>query len=112
MYADWDLGNNKTISIGSQCSNGKFVNYGPTISTIQSNDLLGIAIEVDRVRWFHNGVRLRVCHFMFINLEDSRTFCSIYHMGDEYRPSMCSGYIPRHETCTSNKLDFPPWESC
>ena len=62
--------------------------------------------------WYHNGVRLRICPFMFINLKDSRTFCSIYHMGDEYRPSMCSGYIPRHETCTSNKLDIPPWESC
>lgn len=61
--------------------------------------------------WYHNGVRLRICPFMFINLRDSRPFCSIYSMGDDHRPPVCSKYVPRHETCTAEKLKIDPWES-
>ena len=49
--------------------------------------------------WYHNGVRLRICPFMFINRNDSRTFCSIYHMGDDFRPPVCTDFHPRHVTC-------------
>ena len=49
--------------------------------------------------WYHNGIRLRICPFMFINLNDSRSFCSIYPMGDNFRPPACSSCNPRHETC-------------
>ena len=61
--------------------------------------------------WFYNDIRLRICPFMFTNRRDSRNFCSIYHMGDDYRPPVCSKYVPRHETCTSKFPDLDPWES-
>jgi hypothetical protein len=62
--------------------------------------------------WFHNGIRLRICPFLLMNLTDHKPFCSIYHTGDDYRPFACSGYVPRHETCTVNTLEIIPWESC
>jgi len=61
--------------------------------------------------WYHNGVRLMICPFMFINRVDHKPFCAIYFMGDCYRPSVCSRYIPRHETCTSTAPEMEPWES-
>ena len=60
--------------------------------------------------WYHNGVRLRMCPFMFINLRDFRPFCSIYHMGDDLRPPVCSGFIPKHETCGQHRWLIEPWE--
>ena len=60
--------------------------------------------------WYHNGVRLRMCPFMFINLKDNRPFCSIYHMGDDLRPPVCSGFIPRHESCGQPRSAIEPWE--
>lgn len=62
--------------------------------------------------WYFNGVRLRMCPLMFTNRKDLRTFCSIYAMGDDLRPSACSRYIPRHETCTQRPSAIEPWESC
>lgn len=61
--------------------------------------------------WYHNGVRLRICPFLFLNLADSRPICSIYHMGDDLRPPVCSKYVPLHETCTAKQIDPEPWES-
>jgi hypothetical protein len=61
--------------------------------------------------WYNNGTRLRICPFMIVNLTDGKPFCSIYHMGDDHRPPVCSKYVPRHETCTAEKLDIEPWES-
>ena len=61
--------------------------------------------------WYYGGVRLNICPFMLINLNDSKPFCSIYHMGDEYRPSVCAKYVPRHETCTLNPPKIEPWEN-
>lgn len=61
--------------------------------------------------WYSNGIRLRICPFMLINLEDSRPFCAIYHLGEDQRPSVCSRYVPRHETCTATQLSLEPWES-
>ncbi len=61
--------------------------------------------------WYHNGIRLRICPFMFVNRNDSRPFCSIYHMGDDFRPPACSGYLPRHKTCNASSLEIEPWES-
>ena len=61
--------------------------------------------------WYYNGVRLKICPFMFINLNDSKPFCSIYSMGDEYRPSVCSNYVPWHEDCTSKQIELEPWEN-
>jgi len=49
--------------------------------------------------WYHNDVHLRICPFVFINRYDSRPFCSIYHMGAQYRPPICSSFHPRHESC-------------
>jgi hypothetical protein len=60
--------------------------------------------------WYHNGVRLMICPFMFINRKDHRPFCAIYPMGNEFRPSVCSKYIPRHEACTSRPTEIEPWE--
>ena len=60
--------------------------------------------------WYYRGVRMKMCPFMLINLNDSKPFCAIYHMGDEYRPSVCSNYVPRHEACTSKQMEFEPWE--
>lgn len=61
--------------------------------------------------WYHGGVRLRMCPFMFINGNDSRPFCALYHMGDSFRPSVCSRYVPRHGTCTTREFRPEPWES-
>lgn len=55
QFADWDIGNNKSFSLAGLSSNGKYVKYGPTLNGVNSNDVLGIAIESDRVRWFYNG---------------------------------------------------------
>jgi len=49
--------------------------------------------------WYYNGIRLRLCPFLFINRNDSMPFCSIYHMGDDFRPPVCSDFHPRHVTC-------------
>jgi hypothetical protein len=51
--------------------------------------------------WYHNGVCLRICPFLLANRNDSRMFCSIYHMGNDLRPPVCSGFHPRHATCRS-----------
>jgi hypothetical protein len=61
--------------------------------------------------WYHNGIRLRICPFMLINLWDLKPFCSIYHMGNDFRPSECSGYLPRHETCMAEGPTIEAWES-
>jgi len=61
--------------------------------------------------WYYNGVRLRICPFMLINLWDLKPFCSIYHMGDDFRPSACSGYLPRHETCSVERITVEAWEN-
>jgi hypothetical protein len=61
--------------------------------------------------WFHEGIRLRMCPFLIINRNDSRPACSIYHMGDDFRPPVCCGFKPRHETCTSSRQELEPWES-
>ena len=61
--------------------------------------------------WYNYGVRLRICPFMLINRNDSRAFCSIYHMGDDFRPPVCVNYIPRHETCTAKRVMVEAWET-
>jgi len=62
--------------------------------------------------WYHDGVRLRICPFMLINRNDHRPFCTIYGMGENFRPPTCSKYIPRHPSCTSRLMEIEPWESC
>jgi hypothetical protein len=61
--------------------------------------------------WYHDGIRLRMCPFMFTNRIDQRPFCSIYRMGEKFRPPACSRYIPRHETCIQRKVAVQSWES-
>jgi len=45
--------------------------------------------------WYHRDVRLRICPLLFRNIRDGKTFCSIYHLGDDYRPPACV----RHRAC-------------
>ena len=61
--------------------------------------------------WYQGEVRLKMCPFLLINLRDGRPFCSIYHMGDDLRPSTCSNFKPRHEKCRNGPLEVQPWES-
>ncbi len=45
--------------------------------------------------WYHGDVRLRICPLLFRNTMDGKTFCSIHHLGDDFRPPMCV----RHRAC-------------
>lgn len=62
--------------------------------------------------WFSKGTRLRICPFMLLNRIDLRAFCSVYGTGVDLRPSECSKYKPRHETCTGKQIELEPWKSC
>jgi hypothetical protein len=42
--------------------------------------------------WYHGDVRLRICPLLFRNVRDGRTFCSIHHLGDRFRPPACVRY--------------------
>jgi hypothetical protein len=58
--------------------------------------------------WYNKGQRLRMCPFLLINLHDSRPFCSIHHMGREYRPGTCSRFPPNPPLCqTGNFVPVP-----
>ena len=45
--------------------------------------------------WYYQGVRLRICPLLFRSARDGKTFCSIHHLGDHFRPPVCV----RHRTC-------------
>ena len=58
--------------------------------------------------WFNNGVRLRMCPFLLMNRNDSKPFCSIHHLGREFRPRACSRFPPNPPTCqTGNFVPVP-----
>ena len=58
--------------------------------------------------WYNRGQRLRMCPFLLINLQDARPFCSIHHMGREYRPSTCYRFPPNPPLCqTGNFVPVP-----
>ena len=58
--------------------------------------------------WFNNSVRLRMCPFLLMNRNDSKPFCSIHHMGREFRPRACSRFPPNPPTCqTGNFVPVP-----
>jgi hypothetical protein len=58
--------------------------------------------------WFHNGVRLRMCPFLMMNLNDGLPFCCIHHMGKRHRPGACSRFQPDPPACqTGNFVPVP-----
>jgi hypothetical protein len=57
QYADWDLGRNGNLAFFGQACDGKYVQYGPSLASLASNDLLAVAIENGRVTWFRNNVQ-------------------------------------------------------
>lgn len=56
--------------------------------------------------WYNNGERLRMCPFLLMNRIDSMPFCSIHHLGREFRPRACSRFPPNPPTCQTG--DFVP----
>lgn len=58
--------------------------------------------------WYNNGERLRMCPFLLMNRLDSRPFCSIHHLGREFRPRACSRFPPNPPVCqTGNFVPVP-----
>lgn len=58
--------------------------------------------------WFHNGTRLRLCPFMFVNRLDRQPFCALHHLGDENRPPACSRFQPNPPVCQSASIVLAP----
>ncbi len=56
-YADWDLGRNSVLNLAGQSCNGAHVGYGPGYTSVASNDVLAVAVEVGRVTWYRNGTQ-------------------------------------------------------
>jgi len=57
-FADWDLGKNGATTLAGISCNGYHFKYGTTLASVSSNDVTAIAIENDKVTWFHNGAKV------------------------------------------------------
>ena len=57
QYADWDLGRNSGVAFAGQSCDSKYVQYGPSLASLASNDLLAVAFENGRITWFRNNVQ-------------------------------------------------------
>jgi len=52
--------------------------------------------------WFFNDVKLRMCPILLWNVQDSKTFCSIHHMGPDNRHPACSGFRANPPLCDAS----------
>jgi hypothetical protein len=58
--------------------------------------------------WYNNGIRLRLCPFMFVNRNDLKPFCAIHHLGRDHRPRACSRFSPNPPLCQTGQFVFVP----
>ena len=54
-FADWDIGKNGAVTIAGINSDGNYFNYGPSLASVASNDVIAIAITPSKIIWTHNG---------------------------------------------------------
>ena len=54
--------------------------------------------------WYYRSTRLRLCPFLLVNRVDSMPFCSIHHLGRDFRPPACSRYAPDPPMCQTGNF--------